>query len=43
MNGFVQKLPEAYSVMKLHLREKTPRIQERMKTETTAEMPLFHG
>ena len=30
------------SVMKLHLRE-TPRIQERMRKETTAEIPLFHG
>ena len=42
MNAFAQKLPRAYSVMKLHLRE-TPRIQERMKIETKAEMPLFHG
>ena len=40
MNAFVQKLPRAYSVMKLHLRE-TPQIQEQTKIETTAEMPLF--
>ena len=42
MNAFVQKLHRAYSVMKRQLRE-TPWIQERMKIETTAEMPLFHG
>ena len=36
MNTFVQKLPLAYSVMKLHLLE-TP-IQEQMKIETTAEI-----
>ena len=40
MNTFVQKLSRAYSEMKLHLRE-TRRIQERMKIETTAEMPYF--
>ena len=38
----MKKLPRAYSVMKLYLRE-TPRIQERIKIETTAEMPLFHA
>ena len=44
MNAFVQKLPRAYSVMKLHLRETPGSIQERMKIETiTVEMPLFHG
>ena len=32
MNAFVQKLPRAYSVMKLHLNE-TPLFQERMKIE----------
>ena len=42
MNAFVQKLPQAYSGMKLHLRE-TPRIQKRMRIEAIAEMPLFHG
>ena len=41
MNAFVQKLPRAYSVMKLYPR-KTP-IQERMEIETTAEILLFHG
>ena len=38
---FVQKLPRTYSVMKLYLRE--IRIQERMKIETTAEIPLVNG
>ena len=42
MTAFVQKLPRVYSLMKLHLCE-TPRIQEGMKVETTAEMPLFHS
>ena len=40
MHVIVHKLPRAYSVMKLYLRE-TLRIQERMKIETTAEMPYF--
>ena len=37
----MQKLPRTYKVMKLYLRE-TP-IQERMKIEKTAEIPLFDG
>ena len=40
-NAFVENLPRAYSVVKLYLRV-TP-IQERMKMETTAEIPLLHG
>ena len=41
MNALVPELPRTYSVMKIYLRE-TP-IQERMKIETTVEIPLFHG
>ena len=40
MNAFVQNLPRAYSVMKLHLRDSS--IEERMEIETTAENLLFH-
>ena len=36
----MQKLPRANSVMELHLRE-TPRIQERMKIETTMKCHYF--
>ena len=40
MNAFAQKLPRVCSVMKLHFRETL--IQEQIKIETTAEIPLFH-
>ena len=41
MNAFVQKLPRTYLVMKLLFCEAP--IHERMKIETTTEIPLFHG